>query len=68
MNIFMMIYMVALFYIVTPGMYFTVTLPATYSNQKTVVIVHGVILAIVWWLTHKFMWNLSGNIMQYLPL
>ena len=54
MHIFMFIFVVFLFFILTPGI--ILTLPA--KGSKTVVaITHAIIFAIVWTIIHKFVWD-----------
>ena len=50
MNLGMMIYLVALFVLLTPGI--LLSIPAG-GKKMTVAVVHGCVFALVWHLTHK---------------
>lgn len=56
MDIFMILYAAALFYLLTPGI--IVKFPANGSN-KTIALTHGVIFALLWSISHKFVWNVT---------
>lgn len=56
MNLVVFIYMVLLFVVLTPGI--LLTLPSG-ASKKVVALTHGVVFAVVWWLTHKFVWQFS---------
>ena len=56
MNFVVAIYMVLLFFVLTPGI--LLSLPSG-SSKKVVALTHGVVFAAVWWLTHKYVWSLS---------
>ena len=45
-----------LFFVLTPGI--LVSLPPK-GNKYTVALVHAIIFAIVWYLTHKALWHLT---------
>ena len=56
MNIVVAVYMVVLFFVLTPGI--LLTLP-TGASKKVVALTHGLVFVAVWWVTHKFVWNMS---------
>jgi hypothetical protein len=56
MNAFVFVYIVVLFVVLTPGM--LVSLPVK-GGKYVVAFTHAVVFAAVWWITHKFVWQLS---------
>jgi len=56
MNLICAVYMVLLFFALTPGI--LLSLPSG-SSKKVVALTHGVVFTAVWWLTHKFVWKMS---------
>ena len=50
------IYMVVLFFVLTPGI--LLTLPSG-ASKKMVALTHGIVFVAIWWLTHKYVWKLS---------
>ena len=61
MNLFMTLYLAALFVALTPGV--LLTLPKG-GNKMTVAVVHGLVFAVVWYFTHtmafRYSMQLSG--------
>ena len=62
MNLVVAIYMVLLFFVLTPGI--LLSLPSG-SSKKVVALTHGVVFVLVWWLTHKYVWSLSMKLEGY---
>jgi len=58
MNLFTSVYIFILFVILTPGI--LLTLPPN-SKPLTVAIVHGIVFALIWKFTYKYVWNLSQS-------
>ena len=56
MNLIVAVYMVLLFFALTPGI--LLYLPSG-SSKKVVALTHGVVFTAVWWLTHKYVWKMS---------
>ena len=56
MNLVIAIYMVVLFFVLTPGI--LLTLPSG-ASKKMVALTHGIVFVAIWWLTHKYVWKLS---------
>jgi len=56
MNAFVFVYLVLLFVVLTPGI--LVSLPPR-GGKYAVAFTHAVVFAAVWWITHKFVWQLS---------
>lgn len=56
MNLICAVYMVLLFFALTPGI--LLYLPSG-SSKKVVALTHGVVFTAVWWLTHKYVWKMS---------
>ena len=50
-NITMLVYLMALFYILTPGQ--VLTLPSPTAPKMNIVIVHAIVFALVWHFTNK---------------
>jgi len=50
----MALYVAALFFVLTPGVVLTVPSGGT---RTTVALVHAVVFAVVWMLTHKLVWR-----------
>lgn len=61
MNIFMALYMLLLFVILTPSMFLRI--PSS-GSKTTVSFVHGALFVFVWWLTHKWVWITTERIMN----
>ena len=55
----MLLYIVSLFFVLTPGI--LVTLPAG-GSKTTVAIVHALLFALIFWLTHKFVWKATKKV------
>ena len=58
MNFFMFLVIVALFYVLTPGI--LLRLPAK-ASPKIVALTHGVVFALVWWIIHKPLWLFTSG-------
>ena len=58
MNILLFLILVVLFVLLTPGI--VVYLPPK-SSKLTTAITHGVIFAIIWSLSHKFLWRTTSR-------
>jgi len=58
MNLFMSLYLAALFVALTPGV--LLTLPKGGSKMK-VAVVHGLVFAVVWHFTHKMVWSATAG-------
>jgi uncharacterized membrane protein len=56
MNLFMTLYLAALFVALTPGV--LLTLPKG-GNKMTVAVVHGLVFAVVWYFTHRMVFRYS---------
>jgi hypothetical protein len=56
MNLVVAVYMVLLFFVLTPGIF--LSLPSG-SSKKIVALTHGVVFTLVWWLTHRYVWQFS---------
>jgi hypothetical protein len=56
MNAFVFVYIVLLFVVLTPGI--LVSLPPK-GSKYTVAITHAIVFGFVWWITHKYVWQLS---------
>jgi hypothetical protein len=56
MNLVVSLYAALLFVLLTPGI--LLTLPKG-GNKMTVALVHGLVFALVWHLTHKMVWRVS---------
>ena len=56
MNLVIAIYMVVLFFVLTPGI--LLTRPSG-ASKKMVALTHGIVFVAIWWLTHKYVWKLS---------
>jgi hypothetical protein len=54
----MFIYIVSLFFIIAPKQF--VTLPSLTSTSTTINLTHAVIFGLIYWLTHKMVWNISN--------
>jgi hypothetical protein len=54
-HLYMSLFLVLLFVLLTPGV--LVTLPSARSSLLTVAVVHGVVFALVYHLTHKAVWK-----------
>ena len=50
----MFLFVTLLFFVLTPGI--VVTLPPK-SSKYVVAIVHGIVFALIWYFTHKLVWN-----------
>ena len=51
MNVTMLVYLMVLFVVLTPGQF--LTLPSVTAPRMNVTITHAVLFALVWHLTHK---------------
>jgi len=58
MNLFVSLYLAALFVALTPGI--LLTLPKG-GKKLTVAVVHGLVFAVVYYLTHKAVWRATSN-------
>jgi hypothetical protein len=56
MQLIMTLYLAVLFFVLTPGI--LVSLPKG-GSKYTCAAVHGLVFALVFYLTHKMVWNLS---------
>jgi len=56
MNLYMLIYIGVLFFVLTPGQF--ITFPQN-SDQITLNVSHAIIFAIVYHFTHKIAWKMS---------
>uniref|UniRef100_A0A6C0F0L2 Uncharacterized protein n=1 Tax=viral metagenome TaxID=1070528 RepID=A0A6C0F0L2_9ZZZZ len=63
-NLIMFLFMVLLFFVLTPGILFT--LPPK-SNKTVVALVNGVIFALIWNFSHKMLWNLTEGFNPNIP-
>ena len=61
MSIAILIYAFILFFVLTPGV--LVTLPRK-GSKMMVALVHALIFAVVWTLTHKIVWRTSSNLFE----
>lgn len=59
MNVLMLLFMIVLFYCLIPGMFFT--LPPN-GSKMTVALTHAVIFALIWYLLHHKLWEMTQNI------
>jgi hypothetical protein len=59
MNIFVSLYITLLFVLLTPGV--VTRLPPT-GSKMMVAVVHGLIFALVYHFTHKFVWRATMNL------
>jgi hypothetical protein len=59
MNLVVFIYMVLLFVVLTPGI--LLSLPSG-ASKKIVALTHGIVFSLIWWLTHRYVWELSLNL------
>jgi hypothetical protein len=64
MNLFVMLYVAALFVALTPGV--LLTLPKG-GARLTVAVVHGIVFAVVYHFTHKMVWRASVSGFQNMP-
>ena len=53
-HIFMILYIIVLFFVLTPGI--LITLPDINSSKYVITATHGLIFAIIFQLTHKMTW------------
>jgi len=58
MNVYMSLYLALLFVVLTPGV--LLSLPPG-GSKLVVAATHGVVFAIVYYLTHKSVWNATRN-------
>jgi amino acid permease len=59
MNAFMFIYIIVLFVILTPGQF--IILPSGNQSKLVVSLTHGFIFALVYYFTHKIIWNMTKS-------
>jgi hypothetical protein len=59
MNLFVSLYVVLLFVLLTPGV--LLTLPKG-GSKLTVAVVHGFVFALVWHFTHKMVWRATAGL------
>ena len=64
MNVILFIYVFLLFVLLTPGI--LLSLPPKGGKWSTA-IVHGLVFALVWSFTHKFVWEFSMLMMHPAP-
>ena len=64
MNLFMNLYMVLLFVLLTPGI--LLTLPKG-GKKLTVAIVHGIVFVVVYYFTHMTVWGLTEGFQSRAP-
>ena len=55
-HLLMLVYVIALFFVLIPGQFYTVPVDSKYVN-----IVHALVFALIWQLTHKFVWQLDKD-------
>lgn len=60
MNIVVFLFMVLLFVALTPGI--LLSLPPG-GSKTTVAFVHGIVFALVWYVSHKAIWEASLSIL-----
>ena len=56
------VYIVLLFVALTPGI--LVSLPPK-SSKYAVAFTHAIVFGVIWWFTHKYVWNLSLKLEGY---
>ena len=61
MSVIMFIYAALLFFLLTPAILFRI--PPN-GNKYTVAIVHALIFALIWQLTHKWVWKITHSMPQ----
>jgi uncharacterized membrane protein len=61
MNLVVTLYVALLFFVLTPGV--LLSLPKG-GSKYTVALVHGVVFALVFYLTHKLVWKLSMRMQE----
>ncbi len=54
----MLIYIIGLFFVMVPKQF--ITLPSLESTPTTINLTHAAIFGLVYWLTHKMIWNASN--------
>jgi hypothetical protein len=59
MNIWMLLYVAVLFFVLTPGI--LVSLPSG-GSKTTVAAVHALVFALVFHFTHKIVWNVTKSV------
>jgi hypothetical protein len=63
MNVYMSLYLALLFVVLTPGI--LLTLPRK-GSKLTVAVVHGLVFALIYYLTHRFVWQLTAGMEGFL--
>jgi len=66
MNLYMLIYIAALFFALIPGQF--LTLPSVTSDVFVKNVTHAIIFALVYHFTHKMAWELSVDYQKKKPL
>jgi hypothetical protein len=61
MNPFMFVYAFLLFFVLTPGV--LVYLPPR-SGKITVALTHALVFALIWTLTHKYVWQATNGLFE----
>jgi uncharacterized membrane protein len=61
MNLVVTLYVALLFFVLTPGV--LLSLPKG-GSKYTVALIHGVVFAFVFYLTHKLVWKLSMRMQE----
>jgi ABC-type uncharacterized transport system permease subunit len=59
MNVAMLIYLIVLFVVLTPGQF--LTLPSADSSKLIINVVHAVVFAAVYHFTHNMVMNAAGS-------
>lgn len=66
MNLYMLMYIAALFFILTPGQF--LTLPQPSSGSFVINVTHAIIFATVYYFTYKSAWDMSKDYQKKKPL
>lgn len=64
MNIILFVYIFLLFVLLTPGI--LLSLPPK-GSKWSMAIVHGLVFALIWCLTNKYVWEMSMQMMPSAP-
>jgi len=59
MNLWMLLYIAVLFFVLTPGI--LLSLP-TGGSKSTVAAVHALVFAVIFYFTHKLVWNATKSV------
>ena len=66
MNLYMLMYIAVLFFVLIPGQF--LTLPSPTSDVFVKNITHAAIFATVYYFTHKMAWNMATDYQRKQPL